>query len=143
MKHIRVLLVEDNEGDILLTREAFELSTINYALDVVRNGEEAMHYLHGEFAYKGGSLPDLIILDINLPKLSGHEVLNAIKGSEKLKSIPVIMFTTSSTERDIVASYKNYANCYITKPFDTNEFHESVQCIEDFWANLAHLPTGS
>jgi len=143
MKRIRVLLVEDNEGDILLTREAFELSSVNYTLNVVRNGEEAMQYLHGEAPYKGSLLPDLIILDINLPKLSGHEVLNAIKGSEKLRSIPVIMFTTSSTERDIVASYKNHANCYITKPFETNEYQESVQCIEDFWANLVHLPTGS
>jgi len=143
MKLIHVLLVEDNEGDILLTREAFELSKLNYILDVVRNGEEAMQYLQGEFSYRGKAIPDLVILDINLPKLSGHEVLNAIKGNEKLKMIPVIMFTTSSTEKDIVASYKNYANCYITKPFETQQFQESVQSIEDFWANLVHLPTGS
>ncbi len=143
MKPIHVLLVEDNEGDILLTREAFDHGMLTYTIDVVRNGEEAMQFLLGEAKFKSRLLPDLIILDINLPKLSGHEVLNAIKHNEKLKIIPVIMFTTSSTETDIVASYKNYANCYITKPFETNEFHKSVHSIEDFWANLVHLPTGS
>jgi CheY-like chemotaxis protein len=140
MKPIHVLLVEDNEGDILLTREAFEQGRFKYTLDVVRNGQDALHFLLDEKPYIGRKLPDLVILDINLPKLNGQEVLNAIKKNEHLKMIPVIMFTTSSTDSDVISSYKNYANCYITKPFETHDFQGAIHSIEDFWVNLVNLP---
>ena len=141
MKPIHVLLVEDNEGDILLTSEAFDHGKFKYKLDVVKNGQDALSFLMGEGKFSGSRLPDLVILDINLPKLNGQEVLHTIKQTERLKMLPVIMFTTSSTDSDIIASYKNYANCYITKPFETIDFQDAIHSIEDFWVNLVHLPS--
>lgn len=140
MKPIHVLLVEDNEGDIVLTRDAFNHGRFKFILDVVRNGQDAVNFLSEHGPHKGQKLPDLVILDINLPKMNGQEVLNMIKTSERLKMLPVIMFTTSSTDNDINASYKNHANCYITKPFENHEFQDVIHSIEEFWISLVNLP---
>src|ERR1700731_4103923 len=120
MKLIKILLIEDNEGDILLTREALQDSKIANTVNVIRDGEAAIDFFSN--LVNKEELPDLILLDINLPKKSGHEVLVYLKTSEKYKQIPVIILTTSSSERDITLSYKNYANCFITKPMDVTEF---------------------
>ena|ERR1700722_11210523 len=138
MKSINILLVEDNEGDILLTTEAFEESRIVNEINVIRNGEAAINFF--EALANKEQHPDLVLLDINLPKISGHEVLMYIKHNEKYKSIPVIMLTTSSSEKDIMASYKNYVNCYITKPVDVSDFMRAIAKIEDFWINIVSIP---
>jgi CheY-like chemotaxis protein len=140
MKSIHILLVEDNEGDIMLTTEALEEGRIANKISVVKDGKHAIDFLNKKGDYEGASLPDLILLDINLPKKNGHEVLQYIKGSDDLKQIPVIMLTTSSSEKDILESYKNYVNCYITKPVDVNDFIKAVAKIEDFWINIVNLP---
>jgi len=138
MKSLNILLVEDNEGDILLTMEAFEESKIVNKINVTRNGEEAISFFE-DLGIKEQH-PDLVLLDINLPKISGHEVLMYLKRNEKFKSIPVIMLTTSSSEKDIVLSYKNYVNCYITKPIDVSDFMKAIAKIEDFWINIVTIP---
>jgi CheY-like chemotaxis protein len=138
MKPINILLIEDNEGDILLTHEAFEESRIINKINTIRDGEAAVRFF--ERAGKEDEMPQLILLDINLPKKSGHDVLNYIKNSEKYKCIPVIMLTTSSSENDISKSYRSHANCYITKPIDALDFARTVSKIGDFWANIASMP---
>lgn len=140
MKPIHILLVEDNEGDILLTREAFEEATLQTRLSVVRDGKEATDFLSKEGQFKEAELPDILLLDVNLPKKNGHEVLQFLKEDERTKHIPVIMFTTSSSESDINLSYQNHANCYITKPVDVNEFLSVITRIEHFWLSIVHLP---
>jgi len=140
MKPIHILLVEDNEGDILLTTEAFENSKIVIQLSVVKDGKEATDFLINAGQYADAEQPDLLLLDINLPKKNGHEVLKFIKGNEKLKHIPVIMLTTSSFENDIILSYKNYVNCYITKPVEVDTFLDVVSKIENFWIAIVKLP---
>ncbi len=140
MKSIHILLVEDNEGDVMLIKEAFEDGCIANELSVCRDGEKAINYLLKKGEYKDAVTPDLIILDINLPRKNGHEVLQFIKESEELKQIPVIMLTTSSSERDIAKSYKSHANCYITKPIEVEDFIKAVTDIENFWINLVKLP---
>jgi len=140
MKSIHVLLVEDNEGDIMLTTEALEEGKIANEISIVKDGKQAIDFLNKKGDYEGATLPDLILLDINLPKKNGHEVLQYIKGADDLKQIPVIMLTTSSAEKDILESYKNHVNCYITKPIDANDFINAVAKIEDFWINIVNLP---
>ena len=135
MNEIKILLVEDNEGDVLLTREALKESRIKNEMTVAINGELALSMLSD-----GSALPDLILLDINLPKIDGLEVLTKIKTSDRLKIIPVIMLSTSSAEKDILASYANHANCFITKPVDLPRFMEMIRTIEDFWIRLVNLP---
>ena len=120
MSGINILLIEDNEGDILLTTEAFEDSKIAHHITAIRDGEQAISYF--EDLTDKQEMPHLVLLDINLPKVNGHEVLTYIKSNEKYKSIPVIMLTTSSAEKDILQSYKNHANCYITKSIDVADF---------------------
>lgn len=141
MKPIHILLVEDNEGDILLTKEALEDAKIFVELSVVKDGNEAVHFLCKEGEYEMKKMPDLLLLDVNLPKKNGHEVLKYIKGNENFKHIPVIMLTTSSSEKDINRSYSNYANCYITKPVEVNDFLSVVATIENFWISIVKLPT--
>jgi CheY-like chemotaxis protein len=141
MKPIHILLVEDNEGDILLTREALEDAKIITTLSVAKDGKEAIDFLSHQGKHTDAPLPDLLLLDINLPKKNGHEVLKYIKEDENLKHIPVIMLTTSSSERDINSSYGNYANCYITKPVEVNDFITVVSTIENFWISIVKLPT--
>ena len=137
MQQIHILLVDDNEGDILLTREALDDARIINKISIAYDGLEAIRFLK-----KGPSSnqPDLILLDINLPKMNGTEVLGIIKSDPDLKRIPVIMLTTSSAEKDILASYDNHANCYITKPVDLDRFMSVVRTIEDFWISIVKLP---
>jgi CheY-like chemotaxis protein len=141
MKKVHILLVEDNEGDILLTKEALEGAKILINLSVVKDGKEAIDFLNRKGKYPEVDLPDLVLLDVNLPKKNGHEVLKYIKGENEFRHIPVIMLTTSSSERDINLSYNNYANCYITKPVDVNDFLAVVATIENFWISIVKLPT--
>ena len=138
---IHILLVEDNEGDILLIKEAFEDAKIVVKLSVVKDGKEAIDFMDQNGKYAGEALPDLLLLDVNLPKKNGHEVLKYIKGKDSLKKIPVIMLTTSSTELDINMSYNNYANCYITKPVEVNDFLAVISTVENFWISIVKLPT--
>ena len=139
MQQIHILLVDDNEGDILLTREALEEARIINKISIAYDGIEAIRFLKSLPSF-GTSKPDLILLDINLPKMDGTEVLSIIKSDPDLKRIPVIMLTTSSSEKDILASYDNYANCYITKPVDLQRFMDVVRTIEDFWISIVKLP---
>src|SRR5579863_1004142 len=139
MKGINILLVEDNEGDILLTTEAFEESKIVNKIIPLKDGKQAIDFF--ESIKKQEEVPHIVLLDINLPKVSGHEVLTYIKSSEKYKSIPVIMLTTSSAEKDILQCYKNHVNCYITKPIDVSDFMKAITKIEDFWINIVSIPT--
>src|ERR1700744_6517881 len=138
MKMINILLVEDNEGDILLTREAFEESKIVNKITSIKNGKDAINYFEALTIKE--EPPHLVLLDINLPKVSGHEVLMYIKNNERFKSIPVIMLTTSSSERDILQSYRNHVNCYITKPIDVSDFMKAITKIEDFRINIVSIP---
>lgn len=140
MKKIHILLVEDNEGDILLTKEALEDAKIVNNLTVAKNGEQAMQILKKEKGYEHIKKPDLILLDINLPKKNGHEVLNEIKQDDKLKSIPVIILTTSSSQKDIIKSYEEYANCYVIKPVEGVDFMNAITKIEQFWISIVKLP---
>ncbi|RYF90939.1 MAG: response regulator [Chitinophagaceae bacterium] len=140
MKPIHILLVEDNEGDILLTREAFEEAKLPNKLSVVRDGKEATDFLSGKGDFEKAELPDLLLLDVNLPKKNGHEVLQFLKVDDRIKHIPVIMFTTSSSENDINLSYQNHANSYITKPVDVNEFLSVIKKIEQYWLSIVNLP---
>jgi two-component system, chemotaxis family, response regulator Rcp1 len=138
MQQIHILLVDDNEGDILLTREALDDARIVNKISIAYDGLEAIRFLKKQPA--GANTPDLILLDINLPKMNGTEVLAIIKNDPELKRIPVIMLTTSSAEKDILASYDNHANCYITKPVDLEMFMNVVRTIEDFWISIVKLP---
>lgn len=140
MKIAHILLVEDNEGDILLTTEALAESRINNRLSVVRDGAAAIDFLQNTARQNKQELPDLILLDVNLPKRNGHEVLSFIKNDESFKHIPVIILTTSSSEKDILTSYNNYANSYITKPIDVDNFLKVVISIENFWISIVQLP---
>lgn len=140
IKEVRILLVEDNEGDIVLTIEALKEARMHNTIDVARDGEEALNLLQREGKYKDAHLPDLILLDINLPKLDGNELLSIIKNDEGLKFIPVIMLTTSDAEKDIMKSYCNHANCYITKPVNMEKFMEVIHTIKSFWISIVTLP---
>lgn len=140
MKPIHILLVEDNEGDIVLTKDALEEYKIATNTSIARDGKAAIELLE-ELWQKGAVfLPDLILLDINLPKKNGQEVLQTIKGDNKFKEIPVIMLTTSSSEDDILRAYQNHANCFITKPVEADQFLEVVSSIENFWISIVKLP---
>ncbi|CAN1526262.1 CheY FOG, CheY-like receiver [Flavobacteriaceae bacterium] len=140
MKRIHILLVEDNEGDILLTTEALEEGKIINKVSVVKDGKLAIDFLNNKEPYADAEIPNLILLDINLPKKNGHEVLKYIKGSEKFRHIPIIMLTTSSSEKDIHEAYNHYANCFITKPVDVDDFMDAVTQIESFWISIVQLP---
>lgn len=139
MKQVHILLVEDNEGDIVLTLEAFEESKLMNKLSVVRNGKEALDFVFKKGEFAGAEVPDIILLDINLPLRNGIEVLQEIKGDERVKHIPVIMLTTSSSEMDIAQSYQHHANCYITKPVEVGKFLEAISVIEHFWLQIVSL----
>ncbi|MFN3664967.1 MAG: response regulator [Sediminibacterium sp.] len=140
IQDLEILLVEDNEGDIRLTIEAFKEAKIRNLIKVVRDGEEALHYLRREGKFSEVQLPDIILLDINLPKIDGKEVLNAIKNDPILRVIPVIMLTTSSADSDIQESYANHANCYVLKPVDLNKFMDVIRSIEEYWISIVKLP---
>lgn len=135
-----ILLIEDNKGDILLTREALDEIGKPYTLRVIRDGEEAYTYLQSVAANIEKAFPDMILLDINLPRLNGHELLAYIKHEDKIKQIPVLMLTTSSAQADILKAYQNYANCYITKPTEADEFMQALKTVEHFWNEVCQLP---
>ena len=136
-----ILLVEDNPGDVRLTRETLKESQLIHRLSVTVDGVEALAFLRREGRYTGETRPDLILLDLNLPKKDGREVLAEIKADENLRRIPVIVLTTSSAEQDILRIYDLHANCYITKPVDLDQFSAVVKSIEAFWFTIVKLPS--
>ena len=137
---IEILLVEDNPGDVRLTAEAFKEGKVHNKLSVVEDGIEAMAFLRREGKYVNATRPDLILLDLNLPKKDGREVLAEIKRDSKLRRIPVVILTTSRAEEDIVKTYDLHANCYITKPVDLEQFIAVVKYIDYFWLAIVKLP---
>lgn len=139
-KPIEILLVEDNSGDIRLTQEAMKDAKVLNKLHVVRDGVEALAFLRRQGKYVNTVHPDLVLLDLNLPKKDGKEVLAEIKEDPKLKSIPVVVLTVSKADEDIIKSYELHANCYITKPVDLEQFLEVVKAVEDFWLTIVKLP---
>jgi chemotaxis family two-component system response regulator Rcp1 len=139
---VEILLVEDNLGDVGLTRETLKDSKLLNHMSVAENGVEAMAFLRREGKYGNATRPDLILLDLNLPKKDGREVLAEIKTDERLRRIPVVVLTTSSAEQDILKTYDLHANCYITKPVDLDQFIGVVKAIEEFWFTIVKLPPG-
>ncbi|MFD0025227.1 response regulator [Streptomyces sp. NPDC058382] len=137
---IEVLLVEDDAGDELMTREAFEDNKIRNTLHVVRDGQEALDFLYRRGEHSGAPRPDLILLDLNLPKYDGRQVLERIKQDPELSLIPVVVLTTSSAEEDILRSYKLHANAYVTKPVDLDQFIAAVRQIDEFFVTVVRLP---
>ncbi|SFB69936.1 Response regulator receiver domain-containing protein [Halobiforma haloterrestris] len=137
----RILLVEDNPGDVRLTREAFEAARIESDLYVVSDGAEALEFLEQRGEYEDAPRPDLVLLDLNLPRASGEEVLTELKDDPELRTIPVIVLTSSRAEEDIVRSYELHANAYLTKPVDPDEFIETIRAFEEFWFTVVHLPS--
>ena len=140
LKPIVILLVEDNPGDVRLTLEALKEAKVRNTLHVVHDGMEAMNFLRKAGGFSDSPSPDLVLLDLNLPLKDGRQVLEEIKNDESLKRIPVVVLTTSKAEEDIMKSYNLYANCYITKPVDLDQFIEVVRSIEDFWLTIVRLP---
>jgi len=137
-----ILLVEDNPGDVRLTREALKEGKILNHVSVAGDGEEALSFLRRQGKYAGALRPDVILLDLNLPKKTGHEVLAAIKNEPDLKRIPVVILTTSMADQDIFKAYDHHANCYINKPVDMEQFLRVVRSIEDFWCSIVKMPAG-
>jgi two-component system, chemotaxis family, response regulator Rcp1 len=139
-EYIEILLVEDNPGDIRLTKEALKDSKILNNLNVVEDGMEAMTFLRKEGKYVDAPRPDLVLLDLNLPKKDGRDVLKEVKEDPILRRIPVVILTTSRSEQDILKTYDLYANCYINKPVDLDQFVTVVKSIENFWFSIVKLP---
>lgn len=139
-KPIEILLVEDSPGDVRLTRETLKDAKVLNHLNVVGDGEEAMAFLRHDAPHADAPRPDLILLDLNLPKKDGREVLAEIKSDSQLRRIPVVVLTTSAAEQDILESYDLHANCYITKPVDLDQWMTVVKSIEDFWLTIVKLP---
>ena len=140
IKSIDILVVEDNAGDARLIKEVLNDNKIYSSLNIVRDGVEAMDYLNGRGKYKSAVKPDLIILDLNLPRKDGREVLAEIKSDDELKHIPVVIMSISQSEEDILKSYNLHANCFVTKPIDLNQFIRVVKAIQDFWFSVVKLP---
>ena len=140
MRPIDILMVEDNPGDVGLTKEALKEGKVRNTMSVVRDGMEALAYLRKEGEYASATRPDLILLDLNLPRKDGREVLEEIKADEDLRLIPVVVLTSSLAEEDVVRSYKLHANCYVTKPVDMDQFVKVVKSIEEFWFSIVRLP---
>lgn len=140
LKQVHILLVEDNEGDIILTTEALKEGKFSNEISVARDGKEALEMIE-KASVSGVGMPDLILLDVNLPKMNGHEVLAYLKNNDRLLHIPVVMLTTSSSELDIQKSYKNHVNCYITKPVELEDFFRVIAEIDSFWFSIVQLPS--
>jgi CheY-like chemotaxis protein len=138
---IEVLLVEDDPGDVLMTREAFEDNKVKNHIEVVSNGVDAVAYLRREGEYADAPTPDLVLLDLNLPRMDGREVLAVIKNDPALQSIPVVVLTTSEAEEDVLRSYQLHANAYVTKPVDFEAFIKVIRQIDDFFLTVVRLPT--
>ena len=137
---VEILLVEDNPGDVRLTREALKDAKVANNLNVVNDGEQALEYLNRRGRFADAARPDLVLLDLNLPKIDGREVLASIKADSDLRRIPVVVLTTSSAEEDILRSYDLHANCYVTKPVEFDSFLKIVESIDDFWLSIVRLP---
>ncbi|MEA5049653.1 MAG: response regulator [Eubacteriales bacterium] len=140
MHPIEILLVEDNEDDIILTREAFQENKLANTLSIVKTGADALKFLLREPPFADAAKPDIILLDLNLPEVSGIEVLQRIKNEDELKDIPVAILTTSKLEQDIVKSYKLHANCYINKPVNLDSFFDVIKVFGEFWFSIVTLP---
>ena len=140
-RKLHILLVEDSPSDIMLIRRSFDRSKLDHTLYCVEDGEKAIAFLKQQDEYKKAVCPDLIILDLNLPRLDGREVLAQIKQDSKLKRIPVVVLTTSSAKQDVMSSYNLHANCYIVKPFDVYDFLKIANFIEQFWLKTVTLPS--
>jgi two-component system, chemotaxis family, response regulator Rcp1 len=138
---IEILLVEDNPGDVRLTREALRDSKVRNNMYVARDGEEAMSFLRKQGEHEQATRPDLVLLDLNLPRKSGLEVLAEVKADETLRRIPVVILTSSGAEQDILKSYDFHANAYVTKPVDLDQFVNVVKSVEDFWVEIVKLPS--
>lgn len=143
MKPIEILLVEDNPGDVELAREALQNGKVNNRLQVVGDGVYAIEFLRRQGQYAGAPRPDLILLDLNMPRKDGREVLAEIKADPDLKRIPVVILTTSQAEEDILKTYNLHANCFITKPINLHQFIKVVQAIEEFWLTIVKLPSNN
>jgi len=137
---IEILLIEDNPGDVRLTEEALKEGKVLNNLNVVEDGEEALKFLYRQDKYQNAPRPDLILLDLNLPRKDGREVMAKLKADMTLKRIPIVVLTTSQAEQDIIESYELGVNCYITKPVDLDQFLDVVKSIEDFWLTVVTLP---
>ena len=141
IRPVEILLVEDSPTDVMMTREAFEQARLVNTLHVVEDGVQALAFLRQEGMYASSPRPDLILLDLNLPRKNGVEVLEEIKSDHHLQSIPIVILTTSHAEQDILSSYDLHANCYIVKPVGFEKFFKAVQSIQDFWFSVVTLPT--
>src|SRR5258706_8040264 len=139
-KPVEILIVEDNEGDVRLIKEAFTGSTVDSKFSVVSDGEEALDYLYRRGKFEASSRPDLILLDLNLPRLNGFDVLSDVKSNPALQQIPVVIFSSSTSDNDVIKSYDLKANSYISKPSDFDEFLTVVKTIEEFWFRTVRLP---
>lgn len=140
IRTIDILMVEDDPGDVRLTREALKGSKLLHSLNVVEDGVAALDYLHKVAPYAQATRPDIVLLDLNLPKKDGREVLAAMKQDATLRTIPVVILTTSQAEEDVLRAYNLNANCYVTKPVDFDQFMRIVRAIEEFWLNVVTLP---
>ena len=140
LKAIEILMVEDNPGDVRLTREALKGGKVLNQLHVVEDGVAALDFLYQRAPHQNAPRPDLILLDLNLPKMDGREVLARIKSDDSLKVIPVVVLTTSQAEEDVLRAYRLSANCYVTKPVDLHQFNRIVQAVEEFWLTVVSLP---
>ncbi|MBV9762120.1 MAG: response regulator [Acidobacteriaceae bacterium] len=141
VNRFEVLLVEDNPGDVYLTQEAFREGHLPLRLSVVGDGEQAMQYLRRQIPFEDATRPDLVLMDLNLPKKDGRELLAELKQDPDLRHIPVIILTTSQSHQDIWRAYKLHANCYLTKPIEVDDFLRKIRSVEDFWLNIARLPS--
>jgi two-component system, chemotaxis family, response regulator Rcp1 len=141
-RSLGVLLVEDDPGDVLIAQEALAAGAVESRLDVVSDGVEALAYLRNEDGYTDAVRPDLILLDLNLPRKSGHEVLSEVKADPALRSIPIVILTTSAAVEDVSRLYDGYANVYVTKPVDFEQFTQVIKKIDDFFVSVAELPPG-
>lgn len=137
---VRILLVDDDPGDVELTMEVLKESKLKLTIDTVSDGEQALKYLRGEGRYAGKPRPDLLLLDLNMPKVDGREVLRQVKGDPDLKTIPVVVLTTSDADQDVLHTYDLGANCFVTKPVGLDQFAKVVKSIEDFWFMIVKLP---
>ena len=142
-RNIEILVVEDSPSDVRLLQEAFREISLEHCLNVVGNGEEALAFLKQEGIYQHAPQPDLILLDLNLPRMNGREFLAEIKESSEFRRIPVVVMTSSGAEEDIIRSYDLHANCFITKPVDLDQFITIIQSIKQFWLTIVKLPRGS
>ena len=142
-KLAEILLVEDNEGDVILTKEAFQDARFRNNLHVARDGDEALDYLFRRNGYEDAVQPDIVLLDLNLPKTDGKEVLSIVKQDADLKTIPIIILTSSDADKDVIESYNLNANCYVVKPVNAQKFVDVIQRVENFWIDIVCLPGGA